>query len=105
MSLSRTGRRPRALSLLGSTATDRTLTLDDGMVNVVGMTVIVVGTSEPREIRVTDQDQRVATVAASPHFTVGPLNRRIFGSFVEHMGRCVYTGIFEPEHPTADQQG
>jgi alpha-N-arabinofuranosidase len=57
------------------------------------------------EIRVADQQQRMATVAASPHFTVGPLNRRIFGSFVEHMGRCVYTGIFEPEHPTADQHG
>ena len=28
---------------------------------------------------------------------------RLFGSFVEHMGRCVYTGIYEPGHPTADQ--
>ncbi|MCW5220978.1 arabinosylfuranosidase ArfA [Verminephrobacter aporrectodeae] len=38
-------------------------------------------------------------------FTVSNLDRRIFGSFVEHMGRCVYTGIYEPGHPTADGQG
>jgi alpha-L-arabinofuranosidase len=30
---------------------------------------------------------------------------RLFGAFVEHLGRCVYGGIFEPEHPTADAQG
>ena len=37
--------------------------------------------------------------------TVGPVNRRIFGSFVEHLGRCVYDGIFEPGHPSADPDG
>jgi alpha-N-arabinofuranosidase len=36
---------------------------------------------------------------------VGQLDRRVFGSFVEHMGRCVYTGIYEPGHPTADEHG
>ena len=35
----------------------------------------------------------------------GALDRRLFGSFVEHMGRCVYTGIYEPDHPTADEHG
>src|SRR6202000_1221696 len=38
-------------------------------------------------------------------FLVGPLDRRIFGTFVEHMGRCVYGGIYEPGHPTADENG
>jgi alpha-N-arabinofuranosidase len=38
-------------------------------------------------------------------FTVAPVPPRLFGSFVEHMGRCVYTGIFEPGHPTADPAG
>jgi alpha-L-arabinofuranosidase len=38
-------------------------------------------------------------------FTLAPLDRRIFGTFVEHLGRCVYTGIFEPGHPTADANG
>ena len=34
-----------------------------------------------------------------------PLDRRVFGTFVEHMGRCVYGGIYEPGHPTADKDG
>lgn len=38
-------------------------------------------------------------------FTVAPVNRRVFGSFVEHMGRCVYGGIYEPGHPTSDESG
>jgi alpha-N-arabinofuranosidase len=36
---------------------------------------------------------------------VGPVRRRTFGSFVEHLGRCVYTGIYEPDHPTANEDG
>ncbi|UMP04544.1 alpha-N-arabinofuranosidase [Amycolatopsis sp. EV170708-02-1] len=36
---------------------------------------------------------------------IGPVPRRLFGSFVEHMGRSVYTGIFEPGHSTSDGQG
>jgi alpha-N-arabinofuranosidase len=38
-------------------------------------------------------------------FRIGLVNRRVFGSFVEHMGRCVYTGIYEPGHPEADGDG
>ncbi|MGO1591673.1 MAG: arabinosylfuranosidase ArfA [Ancrocorticia sp.] len=33
------------------------------------------------------------------------VNPRLFGSFVEHLGRCVYSGIYEPGHPTADENG
>ena len=29
-------------------------------------------------------------------FTVGEISSRLFGSFVEHMGSVVYTGIYEP---------
>src|ERR687886_2988796 len=46
-----------------------------------------------------------ASLHLDPAFVVGPVNRRTFGSFVEHMGRNVYTGIYEPEHPTADADG
>ncbi len=38
-------------------------------------------------------------------FVLAPVPRRLFGSFVEHMGRCVYTGIYEPSHPSADDAG
>jgi alpha-N-arabinofuranosidase len=46
-----------------------------------------------------------AHLVLDPHATVGPVNRRLFGSFVEHLGRCVYDGIYEPGHPTADANG
>jgi len=46
-----------------------------------------------------------ATMAIDPQFAVGPVNRRLFGSFVEHLGRCVYDGIYEPGHPAADEHG
>jgi alpha-N-arabinofuranosidase len=46
-----------------------------------------------------------AAIALSPDFVVAPVRRRTFGSFVEHMGRCVHTGIHEPGHPTADEDG
>ncbi|MGH6925072.1 MAG: alpha-N-arabinofuranosidase [Propylenella sp.] len=38
-------------------------------------------------------------------FPLADLDRRIFGAFVEHLGRCVYGGIYEPGHPTADADG
>jgi alpha-L-arabinofuranosidase len=38
-------------------------------------------------------------------FVIAEVDRRIFGTFVEHMGRCVYGGIYEPDHPTADENG
>ena len=38
-------------------------------------------------------------------FQKGEIDRRIYGSFVEHMGRVVYGGIYEPGHPAADEDG
>jgi alpha-N-arabinofuranosidase len=46
-----------------------------------------------------------ARLTIDPQFTVGPVNPHLFGSFVEHLGRCVYDGIYEPGHPTADPEG
>lgn len=36
---------------------------------------------------------------------IADVPRRIYGGFVEHLGRSVYNGIFEPDHPTADPEG
>jgi alpha-L-arabinofuranosidase len=46
-----------------------------------------------------------AAMTLDPGAVVAPVRRRTFGSFVEHLGRCVYTGIFEPDHPKADDLG
>jgi alpha-L-arabinofuranosidase len=46
-----------------------------------------------------------ARLTINPAFAVAPVNRRLFGSFIEHIGRAVYGGIYEPGHPTADEEG
>jgi len=33
------------------------------------------------------------------------LDRNVFGGFAEHLGRCIYGGIFEPGSPHADESG
>jgi alpha-L-arabinofuranosidase len=45
------------------------------------------------------------TVTLDPDFGIAAVDPRLFGSFVEHMGRCVYGGVFEPGHAEADTDG
>jgi alpha-L-arabinofuranosidase len=46
-----------------------------------------------------------ASLTIDPRLRVSDVDPRLYGSFVEHMGRCVYTGIYEPGHPQADAGG
>ena len=46
-----------------------------------------------------------AKLVLDPRFVTAPVGARLFGTFVEHMGRCVYTGIYEPGHPRANDDG
>ena len=48
---------------------------------------------------------RKVSVALKSDAVIGETDPRLFGAFVEHLGRCVYGGIYEPGHPTADKQG
>jgi alpha-N-arabinofuranosidase len=48
---------------------------------------------------------RKATVSLQQGAVIGETDPRLFGAFVEHLGRCVYGGIYEPGHKTADKQG
>ncbi len=38
-------------------------------------------------------------------FAIGETDPRLFGGFAEHLGRCVYGGMFDPDHPSADGDG
>ncbi|MGC8544575.1 MAG: alpha-N-arabinofuranosidase [Athalassotoga sp.] len=38
-------------------------------------------------------------------YRIGKVDKRLFGSFIEHLGRAVYEGIYEPDHPLADKDG
>ncbi|PRX29503.1 alpha-N-arabinofuranosidase [Orenia metallireducens] len=49
--------------------------------------------------------EKKASVKLNKDFKVADIDDRIYGSFIEHLGRAVYTGIYEPDHPTADEDG
>lgn len=36
---------------------------------------------------------------------ISEIDNRLYGSFIEHLGRAVYGGIYQPDHPTADDMG
>ena len=46
-----------------------------------------------------------AKMTIAKEFKVGKIDNRIYGSFIEHLGRAVYGGIYDPTHPLADEQG
>jgi alpha-L-arabinofuranosidase len=49
--------------------------------------------------------QMSAIVHFDTLYNAGPIDRRIFGGFVEHLGRCVYEGIYDPGNPLSDENG
>ncbi|MFC0333809.1 alpha-N-arabinofuranosidase [Paenibacillus sepulcri] len=46
-----------------------------------------------------------AKMVVDKDFKIGEVDKRIYGSFIEHLGRAVYGGIYEPGHESADEQG
>ena len=46
-----------------------------------------------------------ASMVIDKHYRIAEIDDRIYGSFIEHLGRAVYGGIYEPGHPTADARG
>ncbi len=38
-------------------------------------------------------------------FPIDAIDPNIYGGFLEHIGRCIYTGVYEPSHPKADKDG
>ena len=46
-----------------------------------------------------------AKIILDKDYIIGRIDPRLYGSFIEHLGRAVYGGIYEPGHPMADEQG
>ncbi|WMM33291.1 arabinosylfuranosidase ArfA [Shouchella clausii] len=44
-------------------------------------------------------------MSIDPLFQIGKVDERIYGSFIEHLGRAVYGGIYEPGHHDAGEDG
>ena len=47
----------------------------------------------------------VAQITLDTHRRIGAVDRGIFGGFIEHLGRCIYGGIFEEGSPLSDERG
>ena len=46
-----------------------------------------------------------AKVFIDTNRTISEISPLLFGGFIEHMGRCVYEGIYDPKSPLADKDG
>jgi len=46
-----------------------------------------------------------AKMIIDKEYRISRVDNRIYGSFIEHLGRAVYNGIYQPGHPTADSDG
>ena len=46
-----------------------------------------------------------AKLTVDKNYKIAEVDKRIYGSFIEHLGRAVYEGIYQPGHKTADAQG
>ncbi|MNW47077.1 Intracellular exo-alpha-(1-_5)-L-arabinofuranosidase 1 [compost metagenome] len=46
-----------------------------------------------------------AKILIDKEYRLADVDSRIYGSFIEQLGRAVYGGIYDPGHPTADEYG
>ena len=51
------------------------------------------------------QTDDIARVYADSRRLIGPLDRSLFGSFLEHLGRAIYEGIYDPASKLSDSNG
>jgi alpha-N-arabinofuranosidase len=49
--------------------------------------------------------KREASMVIDKEFIIGEIDDKLYGSFIEHLGRAVYSGIYQPNHPSADEDG
>ncbi|KAF2141365.1 glycoside hydrolase family 51 protein [Aplosporella prunicola CBS 121167] len=52
---------------------------------------------------ISDTDTPVISI--NPAHRVAKINDNVYGGFAEHMGRCIYGGIYDPGNPLSDENG
>ena len=45
-----------------------------------------------------------AKMVVDKAFSISKIDKRIYGSFIEHLGRAVYDGIYQPGHPLSNAE-
>ena len=69
-----------------------------------------IGSYIPNNLMLTAEQQAwrgsmKASVTAHRDYRIAKIDDRVYGAFLEHLGRAIYTGIYEPDHPSADANG
>src|SRR5215467_9851540 len=62
--------------------------------------IIAVGSPRPLAAQTA-----TAVIKIDPDRVVGEVDPHIFGNFTEHLGRCIYGGIFDEGSPLSDENG
>src|SRR3712207_4668442 len=57
------------------------------------------------QLQIGSLSMQEVKVLLDPGFSVGEVSPHLFGSFLEHIGRAIYGGIYEPDHHSADHDG
>jgi alpha-L-arabinofuranosidase len=53
----------------------------------------------------SEKKTQTASLILDKDFAIARVDERLFGSFIEHLGRAVYGGIYDPGNPLSDQNG
>ena len=46
-----------------------------------------------------------AKITIHKDYIISSIDKRLYGSFLEHLGRAIYEGIYEPNHPSSNSKG
>ena len=64
-------------------------------VGIINVSVLGLSSSRGAEARIKIDIDR----------TIGEIDKNLYGNFVEHLGRCVYGGVYDPDSEQADEKG
>jgi alpha-N-arabinofuranosidase len=53
----------------------------------------------------TERRGTMATISVDVRRQIDTIDKNIYGGFIEHLGRCIYDGIYEPRSPLSDERG
>jgi alpha-N-arabinofuranosidase len=59
----------------------------------------------PALLNIGNVNGQNARIKIDTERTIGEVNKNLYGNFVEHLGRCVYGGIYDPGNPLSDEEG
>jgi alpha-N-arabinofuranosidase len=72
---------------------------------VTGTSSLVLGQYGSAQAQVSGTDGGAVQVYVDSRRKIASLDRNLFGSFLEHIGRAIYEGIYDPGSKLADENG